>query len=148
MPSRARRLSQKIVNYLWWMSGGPASLSNAKISSIILKSDSVTENPINLSQRVLLQFDLRTLSATDMCQLMKIHGIKSGKAAFWPHKDDPFLFSWHQKVIKLLQPLIKIHDIIHTTDLVYVPSPQQFPDAKSAHHCFRSWSEGVERHLP
>jgi DNA repair protein RadC len=81
MPSRARRLSQKIGNYLWWMSGGPASLSIAEISSIILKSDSVTENPINLSQRVLLQFDLRTLSATDMRHLMKIHGIKSGKDA-------------------------------------------------------------------
>jgi DNA repair protein RadC len=63
------------------MSNGPASLSNAELLSIILKSGSVAENAINLSQRVLSQFDLKQLSAIDMTQLMKIHGIKSGKAA-------------------------------------------------------------------
>ncbi len=34
-----------------------------------------------MSQRVLSQFDLKQLSAIDASQLMKIHGIKSGKAA-------------------------------------------------------------------
>ncbi len=63
------------------MSNGPGSLSNAELLSIILKSGSVAENAINLSQRVLSQFDLRQLSAIDITQLMKIHGIKSGKAA-------------------------------------------------------------------
>ncbi len=63
------------------MSAGPASLSNAELLSIILKSGSVAENAINLSQRVLSQFDLKQLSAIDAPQLMKIHGIKSGKAA-------------------------------------------------------------------
>ena len=63
------------------MSNGSASLSNAELLSIILKSGSVAENAINLSQRVLSQFDLKQLSAIDMTQLMKIHGIKSGKAA-------------------------------------------------------------------
>ncbi len=63
------------------MSNGPGSLSNAELLSIILKSGSVAENAINLSQRVLSQFDLKQLSAIDMPQLMKIHGIKSGKAA-------------------------------------------------------------------
>jgi DNA repair protein RadC len=63
------------------MSIGPSSLSNAELLSIILKSGSVAENAINLSQRVLSQFDLKQLSAIDMTQLMKIHGIKSGKAA-------------------------------------------------------------------
>ncbi len=63
------------------MSNGSASLSNAELLSIILKSSSVAENAINLSQRVLSQFDLKQLSAIDTTQLMKIHGIKSGKAA-------------------------------------------------------------------
>jgi DNA repair protein RadC len=63
------------------MSNGSASLSNAELLSIILKSGSVAENAINLSQRVLSQFDLKQLSAIDASQLMKIHGIKSGKAA-------------------------------------------------------------------
>ncbi|MDO8726302.1 MAG: DNA repair protein RadC [Candidatus Methanoperedens sp.] len=62
------------------MSSGPASLSNAELLSIILKSGSVAENVINLSQRILSQFDLKQLSAVDSTQLMKIHGIKSGKA--------------------------------------------------------------------
>ena len=62
------------------MSNGAASLSNAELLSIILKSGSVAENAINLSQRVLSQFDLKQLSAVDATQLMKIHGIKSGKA--------------------------------------------------------------------
>ena len=62
------------------MSNGSASLSNAELLSIILKSGSVAENAINLSQRVLSQFDLKQLSALGAPQLMKIHGIKSGKA--------------------------------------------------------------------
>jgi DNA repair protein RadC len=62
------------------MSSGSSSLSNAELLSIILKSGSVAENAINLSQRVLSQFDLKQLSAVDATQLMKIHGIKSGKA--------------------------------------------------------------------
>jgi len=63
------------------MSNGATSLSNAELLSIILKSGSVAENAINLSQRVLSQFDLKQLSAIGAPQLMKIHGIKSGKAA-------------------------------------------------------------------
>ena len=62
------------------MSSGATSLSNAELLSIILKSGSVAENAINLSQRILSQFDLKQLSAINAPQLMKIHGIKSGKA--------------------------------------------------------------------
>jgi DNA repair protein RadC len=62
------------------ISSGATSLSNAELLSIILKSGSVAENAINLSQRVLSQFDLKQLSAIGATQLMKIHGIKSGKA--------------------------------------------------------------------
>jgi DNA repair protein RadC len=62
------------------MSNGATSLSNAELLSIILKSGSVAENAINLSQRVLSQFDLKQLSAIGAQQLMKIHGIKSGGA--------------------------------------------------------------------
>jgi DNA repair protein RadC len=63
------------------ISNGAASLNNAELLSIILKSGSVAENAINLSHRVLSQFDLKQLSAINVPQLMKIHGIKSGKAA-------------------------------------------------------------------
>ncbi len=60
---------------------GPASLSNAELLSIILKTGSAAENAINLSQRILSQYDLKQLSAIDVSQLMKIHGIKLAKAA-------------------------------------------------------------------
>ncbi|MFH0903629.1 MAG: DNA repair protein RadC [Methanobacteriota archaeon] len=60
---------------------GPASLSNAELLSIILKTGSAAENAINLSQRVLSRYDLKQLSAIDVPQLMKIHGIKLAKAA-------------------------------------------------------------------
>ena len=63
------------------LSSGAASLSNAELLSIILKSGSAAENVINLSQGVMSQFDLKQLSAAGATQLMKIHGIKSGKAA-------------------------------------------------------------------
>jgi DNA repair protein RadC len=63
------------------LKGGPTSLSNSELLSIILRTGSVAENAIALSQRVLSQFDLKQLSAIDAPQLMKIHGIKSGKAA-------------------------------------------------------------------
>jgi DNA repair protein RadC len=63
------------------LKGGATSLSNSELLSIILRTGSVAENAINLSQRVLSQFDLKQLSAINVPQLMKIHGIKSGKAA-------------------------------------------------------------------
>lgn len=63
------------------MQKGPASLSNAELLSIILKTGSAAENAINLSQRVLSQYDLKHLSAIDVPKLMKIHGIKLAKAA-------------------------------------------------------------------
>ncbi len=67
----SRRLMQK----------GPASLSNAELLSIILRTGSAAENAINLSQRVLSKYDLKQLSAINMPQLMNIHGIKLAKAA-------------------------------------------------------------------
>lgn len=63
------------------MSHGPASLSNAELLSIIIRTGSAAENAINLSQRVLSQYDLKQLSAIDTRQLMNIHGIKSAKAS-------------------------------------------------------------------
>ncbi|PKL52730.1 MAG: hypothetical protein CVV36_10920 [Candidatus Methanoperedenaceae archaeon HGW-Methanoperedenaceae-1] len=47
------------------MSSGPSSLSNAELLSIILKSGSVAENAINLSQ-----FDMKQLSAINVPQLI------------------------------------------------------------------------------
>lgn len=63
------------------MQKGPASLSNAELLSIILRTGSAAENAVNLSQRILSQYDLKQLSAIDVSQLMKIHGIKLAKAA-------------------------------------------------------------------
>jgi DNA repair protein RadC len=74
MPVEDRPISRLISN-------GPASLSNAELLSIILKTGSVAENAINLSQRILSQYDLKRLSAIDIKQLMKIHGVKSSKAS-------------------------------------------------------------------
>ncbi|MBE0430182.1 MAG: DNA repair protein RadC [Thermoleophilia bacterium] len=74
MPLEERPSSRLILK-------GPSSLSNSELLAIILKSGTVAENAISLSQRVLSQFDLKQLSAVDSAQLMKIHGIKSGKAA-------------------------------------------------------------------
>lgn len=62
------------------MTHGPASLSNAELLSIIIRTGSAAENAVNLSQRVLSQYDLKQLSAIDSRLLMNIHGIKSTKA--------------------------------------------------------------------
>jgi DNA repair protein RadC len=74
MPVEDRPISRLMLN-------GPASLSNAELLSIILKTGSVAENVINLSQRILSQYDLKRLSAIDIKQLMKIHGVKISKAS-------------------------------------------------------------------
>ncbi len=62
------------------ISHGSESLSNAELLSIILRTGSAAENAISLSQRILAQYDLKHLSATQPAQLMKIHGIKLAKA--------------------------------------------------------------------
>ncbi|VVB86779.1 RadC-like JAB domain protein [uncultured archaeon] len=60
---------------------GTASLSDSELLAIILRTGSRKENVINLSQRILSEYNLKQLSQTSLGQLMKIHGIKEGKAS-------------------------------------------------------------------
>ncbi|VVB87220.1 RadC-like JAB domain protein [uncultured archaeon] len=59
---------------------GPGSLSDSELLSIILRTGSKRENAINLAQRILSQFNTKELSRADVSQLIKISGIKHGKA--------------------------------------------------------------------
>ncbi len=60
---------------------GPASLSDSELLAIILRTGSRKENVLNLSQRILNQYNLKQLSRINLTQLMKVHGIKESKAA-------------------------------------------------------------------
>ncbi|MCE8422553.1 MAG: DNA repair protein RadC [Candidatus Methanoperedens sp.] len=60
---------------------GPESLSDSELLAIILRTGSMKENVINLSQRILSTYNLKQLSQTNHTQLMKMHGIKKSKAA-------------------------------------------------------------------
>jgi DNA repair protein RadC len=60
---------------------GPASLSDSELLAIILRTGSKKENVLNMSHRILNQYNLKQLSRINLTQLMKVHGIKEGKAA-------------------------------------------------------------------
>ena len=60
---------------------GSSALSDAELLSIIIRTGSQMENAINLCQRILSQFDLKTLSVANISQLMKINGIGESKAS-------------------------------------------------------------------
>lgn len=60
---------------------GPASLSDSELLAIILRTGSRKENVLNLSQRILNQYNFKQLSMISLTQLMKVHGIKESKAA-------------------------------------------------------------------
>ncbi len=63
------------------MNRGAAALSDSELLALILRTGSRKENVINLSQRVLSEYNLKQLSQINLAQLMKIHGIKESKAA-------------------------------------------------------------------
>lgn len=60
---------------------GAAALSDSELLAIILRTGSRQENVINLSQRILSEYNLKQLSTINIAQLMNIHGIKESKAA-------------------------------------------------------------------
>lgn len=60
---------------------GAAALSDSELLAIILRTGSRQENVINLSQRLLSEYNLKQLSTINIAQLMDIHGIKESKAA-------------------------------------------------------------------
>ncbi|MCX9075923.1 MAG: hypothetical protein OIN88_14960 [Candidatus Methanoperedens sp.] len=60
---------------------GPSALSDSELLAIILRTGTKQENVINLSQRILSEYNLKQLSTTSLDQLTRIHGIKESKAA-------------------------------------------------------------------
>ena len=59
---------------------GAWALSDSELLAIILRTGSKKENVINLSQRILGEYNIKQLSQINLTQLMKIHGIKESKA--------------------------------------------------------------------
>jgi DNA repair protein RadC len=60
---------------------GASALSDSELLAIILRTGSKQENVINLSQRILKEYNIKQLSQINLKQLMKVHGIKESKAA-------------------------------------------------------------------
>jgi DNA repair protein RadC len=60
---------------------GASTLSDSELLAIILRTGSKQENVINLSQRILKEYNIKQLSQINLTQLMKVHGIKESKAA-------------------------------------------------------------------
>ncbi|MFQ5800798.1 MAG: DNA repair protein RadC [Candidatus Hydrothermarchaeales archaeon] len=59
---------------------GAESLSNAELLAIILRIGTKEDNVINLSNRILKDFNINQLSRATVAELSKIHGIKDAKA--------------------------------------------------------------------
>jgi len=60
---------------------GASALSDSELLAIILRTGSKKDNVINLSQRILGEYNIKQLSQINITQLMKVHGIKESKAA-------------------------------------------------------------------
>jgi len=60
---------------------GASALSDSELLAIILRTGSKQENVINLSQRILKDYNIKQLSQINIKQLMKLNGIKESKAA-------------------------------------------------------------------
>jgi len=60
---------------------GASALSDSELLAIILRTGSKQENVINLSQRILGEYNIKQLSQINITLLMKVHGIKESKAA-------------------------------------------------------------------
>ncbi|MFA4955592.1 MAG: DNA repair protein RadC [Candidatus Methanoperedens sp.] len=60
---------------------GASALSDSELLAIILRTGSKQENVINLSQRILGEYNIKQLSQINITQLMKVHGIKESKAS-------------------------------------------------------------------
>lgn len=63
------------------LKNGASALSDSELLAIILRTGSKQENVINLSHRILREYNLKQLSQINLTQLMKVHGIKESKAA-------------------------------------------------------------------
>ena len=71
---RESRPRERFVNF------GPASLSDAELLSIILRTGTKNENVIDLSNRLIKEYGLENLFSCSVEELMKIKGIGRDKA--------------------------------------------------------------------
>ncbi len=60
---------------------GPESLSNAELLGVILRTGSKEENVVNLSSRILSNYNIKQLSLANVSRLMQVHGVGKAKAA-------------------------------------------------------------------
>lgn len=63
------------------MKNGVSSLADSELLAVILRTGTRQENVINLCQRLLSMYNLKTLSQISTSRLIEIHGIKESKAA-------------------------------------------------------------------
>ncbi len=63
------------------LKNGASALSDSELLAIILRTGSKHENVISLSHRILKEYNIKQLSQINLTQLMKVHGIKQGKAS-------------------------------------------------------------------
>ncbi|MGP8337695.1 MAG: RadC family protein [Methanosarcinaceae archaeon] len=73
MPQEERP-RERLVKY------GAESLSNAELLAIILRTGSRKENVLNMSTRILSEYNIKQLSQANVAKLMQIHGIGTAKA--------------------------------------------------------------------
>lgn len=59
---------------------GPTALSNAELIAIIMRTGNKNENVLDLANRLLANYDLKSLSQVSVGELKKIFGIKDAKA--------------------------------------------------------------------
>lgn len=71
---KENRPRERFVNF------GPASLSDAELLSIILRTGNKEENVIDLSNRIIKEYGLENLFSCSVEELMKIKGIGRDKA--------------------------------------------------------------------
>lgn len=60
---------------------GPDALSSAELLAIILRTGSRKENVVNMSSRILSEYNIKQLSQANVVKLTQIHGIGTAKAS-------------------------------------------------------------------
>jgi len=71
----AERPRERLLKY------GPEALSNAELLAIILRTGSRKENVVNMSSRILSEYNIKQLSQANVAKLTQIHGIGAAKAS-------------------------------------------------------------------
>jgi DNA repair protein RadC len=69
------RPRERLIKY------GPDALSSAELLAIILRTGSRKENVVNMSSRILSEYNIKQLSQANVAKLTQIHGIGTAKAS-------------------------------------------------------------------